>query len=50
MKVSEKGKFSLPAMGCPTTGGGEGGAVAEVAASFPARHLGAIENCEVLKD
>ena len=37
-------------MGCSMIGGGDGAAVAEVAASFPARHLGAIKNCEeVLK-
>ena len=30
-------------------GGGKGTSVAEVVASLPARHLGAMKNCEVLK-
>ena len=29
-------------MGCPIAGGGDDGAVAEVAASFPGHYLGAI--------
>jgi len=42
MKISEKGKIFLPAMGRSITGGGDNGAVAEVATSFPAHCLGAI--------
>ena len=38
-----KREKSLPAIGCSMTGGGEGPSVAEVATSFPARLLGAIE-------
>ena len=30
-------------MGCSMTRGGEGASIAEVAASLPARHLGAME-------
>jgi len=36
-------------MGRSMIGGGDDASVAEVAASFPARRLGAIKNCEVLK-
>ena len=36
-------------MGRSITGGGEGASVAEVAASLPARRLGAMKNCGVLK-
>ena len=36
-------------MGRSMTGEGEGASVAEVAASLPARRLGAMKNCEVLK-
>ena len=36
-------------MGRSMIGGGEGASVAEVAASLPARRLGAMKNCEVLK-
>ena len=38
-----KRERSLPAIGRSMTGGGEGPSVAEVATSFPARLLGAIE-------
>ena len=43
MEISEKRENSLPAIGRSMTGGGEGASVAEVAASLPARHLGAME-------
>jgi len=42
MKNSEKGKISLSTMGRSITSDRDGGAVAEVATSFPARYLGAI--------
>jgi len=38
-----KKRSPLPAIGRSMTGGGEGPSVAEVATSFPARLLGAIE-------
>ena len=38
-----KRESSLPAIGRSMTGGGEGPSAAEVATSFPARPLGAIE-------
>jgi len=36
-------------MGRSMIRGEDGASVAEVAASLPARHLGAMKNCEVLK-
>ena len=36
-------------MGRSMIRGGEGASVAEVAASLPARRLGAMKNCKVLK-
>ena len=42
-KSLDKRENSLPAMGCSMTGGGEGASIAEVAASLPARLLGAME-------
>ena len=40
---NQKGKSSLPAIGRSMTGGGEGPSAVEVATSFSARLLGAIE-------
>jgi len=50
MKISRKRENTLPAIGCSMVGGGDGAPVAEVtAASLPARRLGAMKNCKVLK-
>ena len=49
MKISEKRENSQLAMGRSMIGGGDGASVAEVAASLPARRLGAMKNWEVLK-
>ena len=43
-----KRESSLPAIGCSMTEGGEGPSAAEVATSFPARLLGAIEKLRKL--
>ena len=43
-----KRESSLPAIGRSMTGGGEGPSAAEVATSFPARLLGAIEELRKL--
>jgi len=42
-KSLDKRENSLPTMGRSMTGGGEGASVAEIAASLPARLLGAME-------
>ena len=42
-KSLDRRENSLPAMGRSMTGGGEGASIAEVAASLPARLLGAME-------
>ena len=50
MKISDQKERSLSAIGRSMTGGGEGPSVAEVATTFPARLLGAIEELKKFLD